>query len=435
MSITISHPTGVLKGRINIPLSKSESNRLLILQALSKGKIKVDESGLSDARDTRLLQAALASDDMEINVEDAGTAMRFLTAYYCANGQHKILTGSERMQERPIGILVSALRDIGFNIQYLKNEGFPPIEIMPTDLSILKNEVSIAANVSSQYISALIMIAPILPDGLTIHFTTALSSAPYIGMTLELMSDIGLYSGWIDGSLQIGHQDFRNDHKSAMGDWSAASYWFSMAVLAQEPELILKDLNADTYQGDAKIAVWSGGMGVSMRLAEFGGYYLYKPTDSNPTSDFYLVYPDSSGTLYAHKHSDSSENSTLHFDFTDHPDLAQTMIVLCAAKNINATFTGLESLRIKETDRIAALQNELRKFGVQLTESDKGKFELSGTFTMSHQTIKTYNDHRMAMAFAPLALLGEITIENPEVVEKSYPSFWEQMSKVGFKIV
>ena len=410
MSITISHPTGVLKGRIDIPLSKSESNRILILQALSKGKIKVDASGLSDACDTRLLQTALNSDSVEINIEDAGTAMRFLTAYYCATGQHKILTGSERMQERPIGILVSALRDIGFNIQYLQNEGFPPIEIMPTDLSKLKNEVSIAGNVSSQYISALMMIAPVLPDGLTIHFTTALSSKPYINLTRELMLKAGIESVVTENTIEISHQSFKENKIESGADWSAASYWFSIAALAKDAEILLSKLSLETFQGDKKITEWCKYFGINAKQTSEGL------------------------SLYSENHNNHI-NHGLHFDFTDYPDLAQTVIVLCAAKNIKASFSGLESLRIKETDRIVALQNELLKLGVQLTESDKGKFELSGTFTMSHQTIKTYNDHRMAMAFAPLAVLGEISIENPEVVGKSYPSFWEEMKKVGFDIV
>jgi 3-phosphoshikimate 1-carboxyvinyltransferase len=417
MSITISHPTSILKGRAELPLSKSESNRILILQALSKGKIKVEASGLSDARDTRLLQAALASDDLEINVEDAGTAMRFLTAFYCATGQHKILTGSVRMCQRPIGILVNALRDIGFNIRYLMNEGFPPIEVRSMRLSELKNEVHIAGNISSQYISALMMIAPVLDRGLTIHFTTSLSSKPYIDLTRKLMLKAGIESEISEDKIHIPHQSFKKNKLQADADWSSASYWFSMAALAKDAEILLPKLSLDSMQGDKQIAEWCKYFGVIVKVVS-GGLYLYSKNPNNPEN---------------HGNHINHINPSPHFDFTDYPDLAQTMIVLCAARNIKATFTGLHSLRIKETDRIAALQNELLKFGVKLLEADKGKYGLSGTFRMSHQTIKTYNDHRMAMAFAPLALLGEISIEHHEVVEKSYHSFWAEMKNVGFE--
>lgn len=408
MSITISHPESVLKGDIKLPLSKSESNRILILQALSKGEIKVGE--LSEARDTKLLNEALRSEMPEIDIRDAGTAMRFLTAYYCASGQHKILTGSARMCERPIGILVNALREIGFHINCLNKEGFAPLEIIPADLSQLKSEVSIAGNVSSQYISALMMIAPVLEKGLNITFTTPLSSKPYLELTAKLMRDAGIASEMRENGINILNQPFTPTRLQTGADWSAASYWFAAAALADEAELSLQKLSLDSSQGDKQIAGWS----------EFFGI-IAEPTDQG---------------ISLHSNHSKQINPTNHsLDFTDYPDLAQTVIVLCAAKNIRATFTGLHSLRIKETDRIAALQNELLKFNVKLNETSDGVFELSGTFRMSHQTIRTYSDHRMAMAFAPLALLGKITIENPEVVAKSYPNFWEEMKNVDFEIV
>jgi 3-phosphoshikimate 1-carboxyvinyltransferase len=228
MSINVSHPDGILKGTVRLPLSKSESNRILILQALSKGKFTV--GALSDARDTQLLQAALASDTVEVNIEDAGTAMRFLTAYYCAANQHKILTGSMRMKERPIGILVDALKEIGFDIQYQGKPGYPPLEIKPADMNMLRAKVEIAGDVSSQYISALAMIAPSLKNGLTIYFTTPLVSEPYIDMTLQIMAEAGISHAWTDAkNLSIQHQQFTAAQLSAHADWSAASYWFSMA--------------------------------------------------------------------------------------------------------------------------------------------------------------------------------------------------------------
>ena len=407
MSVTISHPTDILRGRINLPLSKSESNRILILQALSKGKIEV--SPLSDARDTRLLQVALTSDAMEINVEDAGTAMRFLTAYYCAAAQHKVLTGSSRMLERPIGILVEALRDIGFEIKYTGKECYPPLEIIPVDMSKLKSEVSIAGNVSSQYISALMMIAPILDKGLEITFTTSLTSRPYILLTSEIMKAVGIRTIVGENKIEISYQSFTEKTYAIGADWSAASYWFSMMALSPDSVVLLSKLRLGSHQGDKQVVEWCKSFGAKAEQTT-EGLLLHSAHSANPV------------------------NSDLHFDFTDYPDLAQTMIVLCAAKNVKATFTGLQSLRIKETDRITALQNELLKFGVTLYEMATGIFTLSGTFTMSHQTISTYNDHRMAMAFAPLALLGAITIEHLEVVQKSYPNFWKEMESVGFEI-
>jgi 3-phosphoshikimate 1-carboxyvinyltransferase len=410
-SITISHPKSILKGQVELPLSKSESNRILILQALSKGKIEA--LNMSEARDTVMLQAALASEALEIDIQDAGTAMRFLTAYYCATAQHKILTGSERMCQRPIGVLVDALRDIGFNIRYINAEGFPPIEVIPAGTTRLDDEVSIAGNISSQYISALMMIAPVLKNGLTIHFTTWLSSKPYIDLTAKLMQDVGIESEINENRVYIPSQSFKQTKVQIGADWSAASYWFSMAALAENADILLPKLSLDTSQGDKQIVGWCKSFHVKINQVP-GGLSLHHVRSENHGK---------------------TDNLNLHFDFTDHPDLAQTVIVLCAARGSKATFTGLESLRIKETDRIIALELELLKFGVRLEETSKGRFELFGSFQMSKQIIKTYNDHRMAMAFAPLALLGEITIENPEVVEKSYPGFWKEMKKIGFEMV
>jgi 3-phosphoshikimate 1-carboxyvinyltransferase len=414
--LAIQNLTRQIWGEVKLPLSKSESNRLLIIQALSKGS--VNDENLSEARDTRLLHTALVSEDQEINIQDAGTAMRFLTAYYCATGQHKVLTGSARMCERPIGILVEALREIGFDIKYLKKEGYPPLEITPSDISAIKNEVHIAGNISSQYISALLMIAPVLPHGLAVYFTTDISSRPYIDMTLDLLSRGGITYEWAGSHIYIANQKFKEATLSPSADWSAAGYWFSMAALADKSEFKLKGLTFDTTQGDKVIAKWCEIFGVNRRQ-EPDGLVIYSDHTTHLKNPITPNHP---------------ENSSPLFDFTDYPDLAQTMIVLFAASNVNATFTGLQSLRIKETDRIAALQNELLKFGVKLHEIGDGIFGLDGTFSRSHQIIETYDDHRMAMAFAPLALLGSITIENPGTVEKSYPDFWDEMQNVGFQI-
>ena len=416
MNFIISYPSGILNGSVDLPLSKSESNRILIVQALSKGKVGVEH--LSDARDTKLLQEALRSALSEINVKDAGTTMRFLTAYYCATNQHKILTGSERMCERPIGILVDALREIGFEIKYLGKDGFPPLEILPCDQSLLKREVHIAGNISSQYISALAMIAPTLPNGLEIHFTSAISSRPYIDMTIALLGEAGIQCLWQENGIHIAHQEFQKCSIKPSADWSAASYWFSMSALAQKADITLKDLTFQTAQGDKMIAEWCETLGVKVDQTKEG-----------------LRLHSSDQTFFDnHIHPNNLSNHGLHFDFTDNPDLAQTMIVLCAAKGVFATFSGLQSLRIKETDRIVALQNELLKFGVRLEDRGDDVFHLTGTFVMSNQVIKTYNDHRMAMTFAPLALLGKISIGDPDVVVKSYPNFWKEMASAGFEI-
>jgi 3-phosphoshikimate 1-carboxyvinyltransferase len=408
MSITISHPTGILKASVNLPSSKSESNRLLVLQALSAGAVHA--ANLSEANDTKLMLSALDSKDIAIDVQDAGTAMRFLTAYYCAAGQHKILTGTARMQQRPIGILAAALRDIGFDVRYVKEEGFVPLEIVPVDISILKHEVHIAGHVSSQYISALLLIAHTLPGGLTIYFMSELSSRPYIELTLAMLAKAGIKYKWADKSISIPNQIPDSVTITAGADWSAAGYWYSMAALSVESKISLSKLTMDSHQGDKQIAQWAENFGVNT-LESREGISLVK-------------------SRFAH--SENPVNSDLLFDFTHYPDLAQTTIVLCAAKGLKATFSGLESLRIKEADRVAALQNELLKFGVALEDTGEGNFQLQGTFAMSHQNIQTYNDHRMAMAFAPLALLGQITIEGPEVVAKSYPGFWKEMEKAGF---
>lgn len=400
-NLTISHTRRKLRGEIKLPTSKSESNRLLILRALSGGALHVEN--LSDSLDTQMMINGLASKDIQITIGDAGTAMRFLTAYFCATSQYKIISGSDRMHERPIGILVDALREIGFKVEYKGKEGYPPLEIIPVPLTQTKREVHIAGNVSSQYITALLMIAPVLPHGLTIHFTTPLVSQPYIHLTLDVLLKAGI--SYIEGSqsIRIGRQHFAPVTLIASMDWSAASYWYAIAALSDACELNLRGLTLGAAQGDKKMAEWGALVGV----------------DTMSTSSGVMLSCSDAATSAA-------------FDFTNYPDLAQTIIVICAAKNIKATFTGMDSLRIKETDRIAALQKELIKFGVKLVEETHGVFVLEGTFTMSHQTICTYNDHRMAMAFAPLALLGTITIEEADVVAKSYPGFWEEMKKVGF---
>ena len=406
-SLKISHPTKKIYTRIRIPGSKSESNRLLILNALAGNKLQIENH--STARDTQNLIKVLSSSEEEVNVLDAGTSMRFLTAYYCAANQHKIVTGTERMCERPIHPLVNALIDLGFDIRYVGKEGFPPLEIHPVNLSKIENEVSIAGNISSQYITALLLIAPFLEKGLKVNFTTELTSRPYIEMTLKILEQLKIPYELNDDSVFVSHHSLITNHQfSVGGDWSSASYWYSIAFLADEAEIFLEGLKDDWSQGDRIIADWMKRFGV---LTEF----------------------TSEGALLKKSHTDYPQMMKLNF--IDNPDLAQTFAAMFAAKNIYSTFSGIESLKIKETDRVAALQNELRKTNVNFNYAAAFDFyQLKGVFQFPQSAIKTYDDHRMAMSFAPLALLGEIEIENPDVVNKSYPEFWKDLEKAGFRI-
>ena len=406
--LKLSHPTKKINARICIPGSKSESNRLLILNALSGNRLTIDN--LSTARDTTNLQRILASKDTTVNVIDAGTSMRFLTAYYAATNQHKIITCSERMKERPIAPLVNALSEIGFDVRYMEKEGFPPLEIVPLkNFDKLDNEVFIEGNISSQFITALLLVAPVLPKGLKINFTTGITSRPYIDMTLTILQHFGVNHVWEgDKSLEIRHSAFSVQHYLIGADWSSASYWYSIAFLADEAEIFIEGLKDDWSQGDRTVAEWMKRFGVATEFTNDGAW-LRKSQVSYP--------------------------KLIKLNFKDNPDLAQTFAALLAAGNICATFTGLESLKIKETDRVAALQSELKKVHVNLDYADRYEFyQLKGDFVMPTSPIKTYNDHRMAMSFAPLALLAEVEIEDPDVVDKSYPTFWEDMEKAGFKI-
>lgn len=394
-----------IKGTVQLPASKSISNRLLILQALYGG---FEIENISQADDTVLLEEALASEAETINVGMAGTAMRFLLAYYATTGQAKILTGSSRMKERPIGPLVDALNQLGADITYLEKEGYPPLKI--DAVKPQGGNVKISGGVSSQYISALLMIAPSLENGLQLEITDGLVSEPYVEMTIGLLGRVGYEvekitnrSHQITNLVVRSNNPLSNVHnlQCVESDWSAVSYWYAFAALAEEADIFIPNLSLPSLQGDAIICEWMKDLGVET-IWEEGGARLRKVP---------------------------FQQKSLNFDFLAHPDLAQTVIVLCAALDIDATFTGLQTLKIKETDRIAALQLELKKFGKYLVENGDA-YTLQGQFKASRQTINTYNDHRMAMAFAPLALVcDELEIESPEVVSKSYPNFWEQVVK------
>jgi len=385
-----------------LPASKSISNRALIINALAGGKS--DLRNLSDANDTQLMLRLVNSTDGIIDVEDAGTTMRFLTAYFLVTHQHKILTGAPRMKERPIGILVDALRLLGGEIKYLENEGFPPIEIKKFT-GQKTNTIRIRGDVSSQYISALMMVAPMLPSGLTLILEGKVGSRPYIEMTASLMKHFGAQCNLQDNEVIIPHQSYKAEPFTVESDWSAASYWFAFTALAEKAEINLPKLLNNSLQGDSAIVGIMDSLGVKS------------------------IFENDLLTL-----SKKESKRELHWDFTHCPDLAQTVAVVCAAKNIKGYFTGLESLRIKETDRIKALQHELRKIGADLIE-DAGKWTLIPSINLTKTaSFSTYRDHRMAMAFAPLATLMDVTIEEPEVVRKSYPNFWNDMKSFGFTI-
>lgn len=403
---TIELPLKKAFGKIRIPLpsSKSESNRVLIINALTRGKNSL--SNLAEARDTQTMIRLLQEDPEVYDVLDAGTTMRFLTAYTALNNKNKTLTGTPRMCERPIGILVDALREIGAEIDYVGKEGYPPLLIRGFE-GQKASEISIRGDVSSQYISALLMNAPLLPQGLTLNLTGKVGSVTYINMTLELMKAFGVGYSFEGNRIQIVPQPYRATNFSVESDWSGASYWFSLLAAAGSGELFLEGLKADSLQGDARIVEIMEHLGVKSTF-EAGGVRLQKTE--------VLGLPS--------------------FDFTHCPDLAQTVAVTCALIGQTSDFLGLESLRIKETDRIYALQQELAKIGAKLEERKPGVFTLVPAQEIPEAVnIHTYDDHRMAMAFMPLMTRTKLIIEDPEVVNKSYPSFWKHCQSLGIQPV
>ncbi len=393
---TIELPQKDIFGEVVIPLpaSKSESNRVLVIDALTKGANRL--SNLAEARDTQTMIRLLKDDPETYDVLDAGTTMRFLTAYAALTGKKKVMTGTPRMCERPIGILVDALRTIGAEIAYLGSEGYPPIQTkgFPEQKAY---EIKIRGDVSSQYISALLMNAPLLPNGLDLELTGKIGSRTYITMTLELMKAFGVDYQFEGNKIRIHPQEYEPTSFSVESDWSGASYWFSLLACAKEGELFLNGLKAKSLQGDAKIVDIMDKLGVSSNF-EGGGVRLKKKKITGLPS----------------------------FDFSHCPDLAQTVAVTCAILGERSEFIGLESLRIKETDRIFALQEELAKIGAMLLEGDHGVFTLIPAEIIPERVeVHTYDDHRMAMAFMPLMTRSRVVIEDPEVVNKSYPSFWK----------
>ena len=404
-AVHVSHPTGTVRGTFALPASKSEANRALIIRALSGEDFPIHN--LSDANDTQLLNRILSSPaGEEVSAEDAGTVMRFLTAYYAATGQKLVLTGTPRMCQRPIGVLVDALRKLGADIEYVGEEGFPPMK-MNGFSGTGTNQLTVRSDISSQYISALLMIGPLLPQGLELTLEGKISSEPYIRMTLAQMAHFGVKASFEANVISVLPQKYKAQEFTVESDWSAASYAYSMGALAKEAELFLPALRANSLQGDSVLPLLMEPFGVKTEFLPDGVRLTKGPR----------------------------QEKLERIDFFACPDLAQTVAALAAGLKVEVKMTGLESLRIKETDRIAALQNEVQKFGAELRETEPGVFALiSGKQARNEPRIHTYEDHRMAMAFAPLALVRPLVVEEPKVVRKSFPNYFEELQKAGFHV-
>jgi 3-phosphoshikimate 1-carboxyvinyltransferase len=391
-------------GNCQITGSKSESNRLLILQALFP---TLALENLSNSDDTQAMQRGLTSEENKIDIGHAGTTMRFLTSYFATTpGIDKLLTGSQRMQERPIKLLVDALHSIGADIDYLKNEGYPPLRISgkPIDIS----NVSLAANVSSQYITSLMLVAPKLPNGLEIVLEGEIASVPYINMTCALLQRAGIDATFSGQTIRVlPKESIDAKTLTVESDWSSASYHFSMVALSQSADVSINSYLQNSLQGDSVLVDIYSQLGV---ITSFDGHSL-QLTKSND------VEPH------------------ISLDLIKAPDIAQTIAVTCYGLGISCDLTGLHTLKIKETDRLVALQNELSKLGASIRiTSDSLHLDTRTTAIVPDVVIDTYHDHRMAMAFAPLGICVPIVINDADVVSKSYPSFWDDLRSLGFFI-
>lgn len=410
--VRISCPNKEIKGKISISGSKSESNRWLILQAILENNLSINN--LSNSEDTQLLQKALSVNTLTeipktIDVKHAGTAMRFLTAYFSAvENSNVILTGSSRMKNRPIFPLVDALKQMGAEISYLEKTGFPPLAIKGKNLE--NTNVSIKGNISSQFITALMLIAPKLSKKLVIKFETELTSLPYIEMTKKQLEALSIEVNWIKNGIEIYPISKTEKDKiiHIESDWSSASYWYSIAAISSDCSLELSDFKENGWQGDSRVSdIYKEYFGVKTEFIN-DKIILSKIKKHKAPKDFEI-------------------------DLNDCPDIAQTLIISCAALRVKTKITGLQTLKIKETDRLIAMRNELKKIGVE-AEATKNSIEIKSFFTGNNQAIKTYNDHRMALSFATFGVVQSIDIQNENVVIKSYPNFWKDMIKVGFKV-
>ena len=405
---------------IDLPASKSLSNRALIMQGLCSSPCLL--SHISDCDDTRVMLMAHSKDTSSyiydgncriIDIGAAGTSMRFLTAFFSSQeGARVIMTGSERMRQRPISVLVDALRKLGADIEYMGNEGFPPLRINGQRLE--GGILEIDGSISSQYISALLMIAPTLQKGLELHLLNNVTSVPYIRMTLSMMQEFGIESCWEGNTIMIRPQSYSAIDYSVESDWSAASYWYEILALTDGISSIrLKGLRLDSTQGDCHIADYFRQLGINTEACA-EGIRISKREGSLP--------------------------ERVKWDMSSQPDLAQTVVTTCCALGVHFRISGLHTLRIKETDRIAALENELLKLGYVVSDQDDRVMLWDGTTSEATplSPVATYHDHRMAMAFAPLSLTsadGSILIDDPQVVTKSYPTYWDDIQSLGFEII
>jgi len=402
--IAIKAEKTVISGRIKLTAGKSESNRALLIRALCEESFEIEN--LAIAKDTTTMERLLESKGTVKDVGPAGTTMRFLTALYATTPGDFLLTGSERMKNRPIEILVDALRELGADIEYTEKEGCPPLKIKGKKLK--GGTVQMDGSVSSQYLSALIMVGPTLAGGLNIVLEGKIASVPYLTMTLKLIKLFGAEYTWEGNVIKIKEGKYKAQNYVIEADWSAASYWYEIAALSQSAELEIIGLKKESLQGDSAIVDIFEKLGVSTRFAE-DGVFLKKNTD--------FVLPEK-----------------LTYDFSNCPDVAQTLASTVAGLGVEGHFTGLESLRIKETDRIQAIKDELEKFNIKvdILGDDEIVVNKGGVFE-AKRVIETYDDHRVAMSIAPLCLLQNdyLRIKEPGVVEKSYPDFWKDLNDVG----
>ena len=414
-SVTLSYPGGPLTGHLTLTGSKSIANRALLIRALTPGGFTI--KGLAAADDTVRLQRLMESEEEVLDCGPAGTTYRFLTGYLCRRRGTQLLTGSERMKERPIGILVDALRSLGANIEYAGKEGYPPLRIGYSALD-RDDRVSMAADTSSQYISSLLMLAPTLPNGLKLTLEGRIVSLPYIKMTLAVMGYFGVKHHWEGQTIVVAPQYYQARDFTVEADWSAASYYYSLAAVSEETDLRIDGLFEESLQGDAVVRRLYEEFGVTTTFTE-AGVRITKAAGTTPPA------------LFEH-------------NFVECPDVAQTLMATCAALGVQGLYSGLQTLFIKETDRVKAMKTELGKLGVSLYKiparmagktgiqyfAQEGKAD----YAVGTPTFATYHDHRMAMALAPLALQHPITLEDPNVVKKSYPDFYRDLERVGLEV-
>ena len=405
MHLKIFHKTRICKGKLNLTGSKSETNRLLILQAIFNGLEIVNKS---NSDDSKYMQSALSSNSDIINIHHAGTAMRFLTAYYSQlDGREVVLTGSPRMKKRPIKILVDALRSIGASIIYENEEGYPPLRIKGKKLK--GGEINLPAKVSSQYISALLMLGPILKSGIKLNLIGKITSVPYINMTLRILNNFGVKTDFKHQCIKVSYNPKPKKYVHIVeSDWSSASYFFSIAALSDQAEIQLRSFKEKSLQGDSILTSIFNELGVN---SYFDGNSLILKNEKR-------LLP-----------------KKIKWNLSNTPDIAQTLAVTCYGLGIGCDLEGLHTLKIKETDRLLALNTELSKLGAKISVTEKSLHLKSGNNFVKDSSIPTYEDHRMAMAFAPLALKTPLSIEDAGVVSKSYPSFWEDLEILDFSIL